>query len=275
MTAWSADAFGMVSAGASVLMVLVGIRRSALRRRSRARLDPADADDPPGPRRRLLLVLPAVVGGVLVLGWVRSSLLAGFAVVAWWARAAQHRRRADLALSRELPEVLDALVGAVRSGGSLLEGMAAARAQPFEPSVRHDLGLVLAEVDRGGDLITALAGWADRRDDRDLRTVAGVAAAATTTGGPLAAALARIAASIRHRQALDREVEALVGQARLSAMVLVVLPIGVLPLLDVLGAVRIEEVLTDPVSRVAIAGGIGLDLIGLVWMRRLVARIQS
>lgn len=58
-------------------------------------------------------------------------------------------------------------------------------------------------------------------------------------------------------------------------MVLVVLPVGVLPLLDVLGAVRIEDVLTDPVSRVAIAGGIGLDLVGLVWMRRLVARVRA
>ena len=274
-TAWSADAVGMVSVGAAVMMALVGIRRSALRRRARARLNSADADDQREPRRRLAFVLPVVIGGVLVLGWVRSTVLAGLAVVAWWARAAQHRRRADLALSRELPEVLDALVGAVRSGGSLLEGMVAAHAQPLEPSVRHDLHLVLAEVERGGDLVTALAGWADRRDDRDLRTVAGVAAAATTTGGPLAASLARIAASIRHRQALDREVEALVSQARLSAMVLVVLPVGVLPLLDVLGAVRIEEVLADPVGRVAIAGGIGLDLIGLAWMRRLVARISS
>lgn len=268
------DVFSGPAAGAAVLMVLAGIRRSALRRRSRVRLDPPV----PGRRHerwRLLPVLSAVAGATLVLGWVRASLLAGFAVVVWWARAAQRRRRTHLALSRELPEVLDAVVGVVRSGGSLLQGLVSARRQPFDPTVRHDLGLVLTEVERGGNVVAALAGWAERRDDRDLRTVAGLAAAAVETGGPLAAALARIAASIRLRQAQDREVEALVSQARLSAMVLVVLPVGVLPLLDVLGAVRIHDVLTDPVSRVAVAIGIVLDLAGLVWMRRLVARIHS
>ena len=58
-------------------------------------------------------------------------------------------------------------------------------------------------------------------------------------------------------------------------MVLVVLPVGVLPLLDVLGAVTLGNVLADPVSRVAVISGIGLDLLGLMWMRRLVARIQA
>ncbi len=210
----------------------------------------------------------------MTLGGVRAVLLAGCAAVAWWARAAQRRRRADLALFRELPEVLDALVGVVRSGGSLLQGVAAAEAQPFDPTVRRDLGLVLAEVERGGNPVRALAGWAERRDDRDLRILTGVVAAALETGGPLAAALDRVAASLRQRQAQHREVEALVGQARLSAMVLVVLPIGVLPLLDVLGAVQLGDVLADPVSRVAILGGVVLDLIGLVWMRRLVAGID-
>jgi tight adherence protein B len=220
-------------------------------------------------------VVPAVGCGVVLLGWVRSLTFAGFAAVAWWARAAQQRRRADQALSRELPEVLDAVVAAVRSGGSLLEGLATAHAQPFERTVRRDLGRVLAEVDRGGAVVTALSGWAEHSGDRDLRTVAGVVAAATTTGGPLASALARIAATIRQRQAQDREVEALVSQARLSAMVLVVLPVGVLPLLEVLGAVRMHEVLDDSVSRAAVACGVVLDLLGLVWMRRLVARIQA
>lgn len=263
-----------VSAGGVVLMILAGLRRQAIRHRSRARLDPAGSRSLPGSWRRLLPGLAFVVAAVLMLGWVRALLLGGFALVAWWARAAQRRKQADLALSRELPLVLDAMVGVVRSGGSLLEAVASAHAQRLEPTVRRDLGLVLSEVDRGGTVVAALAGWAERRGDRDLGTLAAVAAAATTTGGPLAAALARIAASVRQRQAQDREVEALVSQARLSAMVLVVLPIAVLPLLDVLGAVRIQDVLTDPVSRVAVVAGVGLDLIGLVWMRRLVAGVR-
>ena len=263
-----------VTAGAAVLMALAGLRRSALRRRTRGRLEPRAAGRRPTAWHPLLPAL-AAAGGVLVIGGVRTVLLAVFAVVAWWARRAQHRRRTALALSRDLPEVIDAVVGVVRSGGSLLQGIAAAEAHPFAPSVRRDLGLVLAEVERGGATVTALTGWARRRDDRDLRTLAGVAAAATRTGGPLAAALAEIAATIRQRQAQDREIDALVGQARLSAMVLVVLPVGVLPLLDALGAVELSSVLADPVGRVAVAVGVGLDLIGLAWIRRLVAGIRS
>lgn len=274
------------SVAATVVIVLVALRRAVVSSRVRSRLGLADprvgeAADRPFlrsvrlGRNQLLLAAVVVVLAVVALGWPRSLALGGFGMVVWWSRGAQRRRHAARALTRELPEVLDAVVGVVRSGGSLLEGLRAAHRQPFDPSVHRDLGLVLAEIDRGGAVGSAMAGWAERRDDRDLRTVASLTAAATTTGGPLATALARISATVRQRQAQAREVEALVSQARLSAMVLVVLPVGVLPLLDVLGAVTLGNVLADPVSRVAVISGIGLDLLGLMWMRRLVARIQA
>ncbi|MFA9563121.1 MAG: type II secretion system F family protein [Acidimicrobiales bacterium] len=272
--------------GGAVLMVLVALRRTVVVGRVRSRMALADGavggtatrwlpgSDPQRWTRSLLAVAVAVPAAAL-LGWPRSVALGGFGVVAWWARGVQRRRHTARALTRELPEALDAVVGVLRSGGSLLEGLRAASTQPFEPSVRRDLALVLAEIDRGGTVGGALTGWAARRNDRDLRTVATLAAAATTTGGPLATALARISATIRQRQAQAREVEALVSQARLSAMVLVVLPVGVLPLMDLLGAVTIPEVLADPVSRIAVLCGIVMDLLGLVWMRFLVARLQA
>lgn len=274
------------SVAATVVVLLVALRRTVVVNRVRSRLGPArtSATEVPhhgrpgwGRRRsnRLLLATVAAIPALAVLGWPRSMALGGFGAVAWWARAAQRRHHASRALARELPEVLDSVVGVVRSGGSLLEGLRAAHRQPFDPVVHRDLGLVLAEIDRGGAVGSALAGWAARRHDRDLRTVAGLTAAATETGGPLATALAGISATIRQRQAQAREVEALVSQARLSAMVLVVLPVGVLPLLEVVGTVSIRDVLADPVSRFAVVCGIGLDLLGLMWMRRLVARIQA
>lgn len=281
-TGWVAE----TSVAATVVLVLIGLRRTVVRGGIRSRLglagpgsmvQPDHSSRLPAQHHRHQLLLATAIGipTVIALGWPRSVALGGFGAVAWWARGAQRRRRAAQALERELPDVLDAMVGVLRSGGALLEGLRAAHQQPFDPSVRRDLGLVLAEVDRGGAVESALAGWAARRRDRDLETMAGLTAAATTTGGPLATALASISAAIRQRQAQAREVDALVSQARLSAMVLVVLPVGVLPLLDVLGAVTISDVLSDPVSRLAVISGVGLDLLGLAWMRRLVARIQA
>lgn len=274
------------SVAAMVVLVMIGLRRTVVRGGIRFRLGlagPGSVEQPDRAFRRLrqhhvnqLLRASAIaIPAVIALGWPRAVALGGFGAVVWWARGAQRRRRAAQALERELPDVLDAVVGVLRSGGSLLEGLRAAHRQPFDPSVRRDLGLILDEMDRGGAVESALAGWAARRRDRDLATMTGLTAAATTAGGPLATALASISAAIRQRQAQAREVDALVSQARLSAMVLVVLPVGVLPLLDVLGAVTIRDVLSDPVSRLAVISGVGLDLLGLTWMRRLVARIQA
>lgn len=272
-----------LAAGAGVGAAMLALRRVFVGVRVRARLS-GDADGPRGAGalgsahgRRVtpFLALVAAVATVSLLGWATSSALCGFGVVAWWARRSQRRRHEARALTRQLPDVLDAVVGVLRSGGSLLEGLRSAYEQPLAPSVHRDLELVLSEIDRGGTMSSALSGWAARRDDADLGTVAGLTSAATFTGGPLATPLARVSATMRQREAQGREVEALVSQARLSAMVLVVLPVGVLPLLDVVGAVPLRDVVADPVSRLAVILGVGLDLLGLAWMRHLVARIRA
>ncbi len=220
----------------------------------------------------------AIGSGVLcgmVIGLPRAMIMAILGIVGLWARRAQLTRQAEGALSRDLPEIFEVIGGALRSGGTFLDGLRAASALPFEPTTRRDMKRVMAEIDRGGQVAEALDAWAGRSEDVDLRTLAGLVESATGTGGPLAAALDRLSAAIRQRHAQRREVDALVGQARLSAMVLVVLPFAVLPLLDAFGTVDLTTIVADPISRVAITLGLVLDISGLAWMRRLIGRIDG
>jgi len=91
-------------------------------------------------------------------------------------------------------------------------------------------------------------------------------------GGPAVVALERASAVLRERRAWRAERMAQSAQARLSARILTILPV-VVGLWAVLTSARVRcAYLANPVPMVAAVVGVGIDLLGLWWMRRIVAR---
>jgi tight adherence protein B len=85
-------------------------------------------------------------------------------------------------------------------------------------------------------------------------------------------ALERAAAVLRERRAWRAERVAQSAQARLSARILTILPLAV-GLWAVLTSARVRAAyVSSPVPLVAAVAGVALDLCGLWWMRRIVAR---
>ena len=81
-----------------------------------------------------------------------------------------------------------------------------------------------------------------------------------------------VAASLRERVALEREVAALSSQSRASAAVLVIAPV-VFAVAAALFDHRILEVLVGrPIGWVCMGLGLGLDGLGALWMARLIGR---
>ena len=89
-------------------------------------------------------------------------------------------------------------------------------------------------------------------------------------GGPAAGPLDRVAAMLRVRAAVADEQAAQSAQARLSARVLTVVPVALLGLLLVTDH-RVRVAVATAAGGAAIAAGLGLNLVGWWWMRRIVA----
>lgn len=178
------------------------------------------------------------------------------------------RGRRDRALEASLPDALDAMARALRSGGSLRQAIdeAAATAQG---TLGDDLSRVSRSSASGVPLDGALEQWSTECPLPGVRLTAAALALGAETGGASAQAIDGVAATLRTNLAIAGEVRALSSQARLSALVIALSPIAFAVLATSTDARAARFLVATPVGLVCLAVGLGLDAIGWLWMRRL------
>ena len=135
-------------------------------------------------------------------------------------RTASWRRRFEA----QLPDVLDLAASSMEAGHSLLTALQLVAEDADEP-IGTELRRVLAETQVGRPLLDALDAMAVRLDCPDFTwTVEGVRIQ-LEVGGRLAEMLRTLSGFMRAREEVRRELRALVAEGKLSAYVLVALPI--------------------------------------------------
>jgi tight adherence protein B len=105
-----------------------------------------------------------------------------------------------------------------------------------------------------------------------LRGLAACWALCSSTGSGLASAVERLELAERDAQARRRAVAAELAGPRATAGLLAVLPVLGLALGSALGAAPLRWLLTTPAGLGCLAAGVALDVAGLLWTRRMVAR---
>ena len=106
--------------------------------------------------------------------------------------------------------------------------------------------------------------WAADVGGPDARLVAGVLKLHRRTGGSLSTTLEDLAATLRSRRSAAREVESLTAQARLSATILGLLPIGFFLFLSVVAREDLEAAYETPAGVAAV--GLGFALQGAAYL---------
>lgn len=138
-----------------------------------------------------------------------------------------------------------------------------------------DLAEVVARVDAGSSLAESLGRWrGDRPHPPEVGVVAGALEVAHTVGGRVAAPLEGLAAALRDRADVARELHAQSAQARLSALVVGLAPVGLVGL-SLLGDGRVVAALvgTAP-GRACLLAGVVLEALAAAWMRRILTRAR-
>ena len=264
-----------------VAVALLGVAalcaERAVRTTSRRRILPRTRRGPePRPRagrirlgtRALLLPLAVGCAGLVIAGPLGGLVGAAGGLAA--RRIRRHRHRKILANRRDeqLADAIGALTAAVRSGMSVPQAMAYAMREAGSP-VRDDLTRVVAAIEVGVPLGEAIDAWAERSQSRDVQLVAGALDLHRRSGGDLPAVLDQVAATIRERVAVAREVRALTAQARLSGWILGVLPIGFFAFLWLTSRRDIEGALGTPAGLASVLLGLGLEVGSFFWIRAL------
>ncbi len=265
---------------------VLGSRRATVRRRLDGRPF-AGSVAPPWLGRVLAVVevgaepdqvWPAVrVGGVIAavviaVWWpALAAAIVVAAVIGVLVRPAVLRRRRVRDYDAGVAASVDALMSSLMSGASLHQAFEAAARRPGP--VGADLVSVTRAVHQGDGLQPALDRWAAEAPGRGPVLLADALAITAGSGGSHAGAIGGVGATLREREAHTREVRALGTQARLSAGVLVVTPLGFAAVAALLDGRVVTLVLTTPLGWACLAGGLVLDGFGAWWMHRLTGAV--
>ncbi|HUR78430.1 MAG TPA: type II secretion system F family protein [Acidimicrobiales bacterium] len=222
----------------------------------------------------LISLVVALGVGAWLAGPVLGLLSAAALGVAPLGIRAVLRSRSEAAYDASLVCALDAVSRSVRSGGSLAQALAEAPTS-VRGAVAAELAAVATAIARGRPFADALADWRSARPRPSVRLAVGALVLAADTGGPPARVIEDVASAIRARQQVAREAHALAAQARLSALVVGLAPLGFMALMCVTDPRNTQVLFGTGVGIACVVTGLALDALGALWMHRLSARVAA
>jgi tight adherence protein B len=170
------------------------------------------------------------------------------------------------AFEKYFPEALDLLARAVRAGHSFTSGLEMMGTETSEP-VGTEFRTTFEEQNFGLQLQDALMNLVDRVPLLDVRFFVTSLLLQKETGGNLGEILNNLSKVIRERFRIQREVRTRTAQGRLSALVLICLPLFMLVALNVLNPGYVDPLYHDPWGQAALAGGFIAQVVGtmIIW----------
>jgi tight adherence protein B len=217
-------------------------------------------------------VIGAIIG-VRVMGLV--GIPAG-AIVAAAIPITRRRRKAARSgqqLEEQFAELVEAIALAVRAGLSVPQAVEFAAGEADEP-MSGSLEQLFRDQRLGGAFEGALGRFVERLDTDDARLFALVVTVHGRSGGDVAGALEEVVTTIRHRIALRRELRALSAQGRVSGTVLGSLPLFFFVVLAATSRAELEPVYRSAVGVAMIGGGLAMQGLAYLWIRRLL-RVET
>lgn len=178
-------------------------------------------------------------------------------------------RRRCKKFEAQLPDVLTLIASSLATGFSLLQALDAVAKDAAEPAAK-EFSRALAETRIGADVSGSLDRMALRMDSENMRWTAMAIEIQRTVGGNLAETLRTTAKTLREREELTRHVKALSAEGRLSAYILIALPIGIFLYMMQVNRAYVELLWTRPMGYAMLGFGLISLGIGVVWMRKVV-----
>lgn len=169
-----------------------------------------------------------------------------------------------------MPEAVELIGRGLRAGHSLSSAISLV-ADEMKGPVADEFGRVFEEQNLGVPIEVSLRGLAERIPSMDVRFFVIAVVIQRATGGDLAEVLDKIGRLIRQRFELLGHVKALTAEGRLSGVVLLALPPGLLAFLSVSNYDYVSVLYTTPVGTKMLAVTAGFQLFGALMIKKIVA----
>jgi len=232
----------------------------------------ADARQPLG--FFILLSMVAAAGGfymifILSLSMLAALIAAVLAAFMPWIFLTYRKKRRLQEFERQLPDALDMIARALKAGHALTGGFQMV-AMEFADPARAEFRKALDEINFGVSYEAALRNMTERFDSADLKFFVLSVIIQRQSGGNLAEILEKISSLIRERFKLYGKVRALTGEARISAVILTMLPFATAAVMYFLNRAYIETLFKEPVGVMMVGAAAVMMVLGILVMRRMV-----
>jgi len=211
----------------------------------------------------------AFIGLVTSQRWPVAILGAGIGAVIPWVMLKTRQSSRAKALNAQIPEAMDMLASALRSGFSFLRGLQLIASQ-MHPPISQEFFQVVEEVQFGASVSEALDNLIDRTHDYDLELVVSAVQTQLEIGGNLAEILDNIGGMIRERVKLSGEIAAATAEGRLSAGILLALPFGIAFVMNITNPGYMAPLFTTSLGHILLLIGVVLMGLGAVVIKKLV-----
>ena len=173
----------------------------------------------------------------------------GLGIVLPWSYLTVKESRRTSAFLAQLPDTLQLVAGSLSAGYSIPQAMDTVVREGQQP-ITGEFNRALVEARLGVPIEDAMDGIAERMKSKDFAWVVMAIRIQREVGGNLAELLTTVAATLRERERLRRQVSVLSAEGRLSAWILGLLPI-VFALYLVARAARVPQAPGDGPDRLA------------------------
>ena len=232
------------------------------------------ADSPLSPKAVLALSAGCAAAGVVLgmIGHAPGPLLPLIGLSTstfpflwlWWRRRGRFK-----AFAKQLPDALELVGRALRSGHSLASGLHVVVEEMPAP-VCEEFGRAYEEQNLGVPLELALKNMLKRMPNMDLKFFATAVAIQRQAGGDLAEILDKISYIIRERFKIMGQVQALTGEGRISGIVLMAMPIALFFAVYYINPGYVMVLFDTDSGRMMMAGAAVLQVLGAICIKKIV-----
>lgn len=212
----------------------------------------------------------AVAVGLVVLGNIVVGLLMAAAVpVVTKAFVRWRTGRVRRTFADQLPGTLQMIAASLRAGHSFPRALDAVSKEADAP-MGPELARVVNETRVGRDLLISLDEVALRMQSEDFRWVGAAIGAQRETGGNLNEILDQVAETIRDRQHVRQQVMALSAEGRLSAVILMMLPVVIGVYYTLVSGGQMAIFIDSGIGKILLLSSAAAYVLGGFWMRSIV-----
>ena len=214
-------------------------------------------------------VVGAVLGAALLRSWMLGLIVGAVCGMGPTIALRMALKRRTEKMREQLPDVLTVLASSLRAGHSFMQALDTVAREIPQPAAT-EFQRVVAEIRLGRPIEEALEALATRVGSADFKWAVLAVNIQREVGGNLAEILDNVADTLRERAMMRRQIKVLTAEGRLSAWVLVALPIGIAVYMFAVNPDYIGLLVTTKTGWYMSGTAVILLGLGVVWMRKIV-----